>query len=244
MESPDQQSGLAGRVESGPESDGFRWGLLAAHFPGYGAEPAECTQLCQGLQQGISNLSAFVTTKTRYGKLSLQSTSLFNHNTRFDNEYVYGNSLEYRPDDRLTLYGSLQRIYSVPTLDELYYNNANRDSDGAWKIRGNEHLQPETGLKWNGGIRYRLNDHSTLDANAFVSHINNPIVWYKEAGAWTPKNLESQNKSGLQLTWEDRFSPRYGSLLPMPGPGRTPPAAGASIPGTPMRWRPMPSRRP
>ena len=160
--------------------------------------------------KGISNLSAFVTTKTRYGKLSLQSTSLFNHNTRFDNEYVYGNSLEYRPDDRLTLYGSLQRIYSVPTLDELYYNNANRDSDGAWKIRGNEHLQPETGLKWNGGIRYRLNDHSTLDANAFVSHINNPIVWYKEAGAWTPKNLESQNKSGLQLTWEDRFSPRYG----------------------------------
>lgn len=160
--------------------------------------------------KGISNLSAFVTTKTRYGKLSLQSTSLFNHNTRFDNEYVYGNSLEYRPYDRLTLYGSLQRIYSVPTLDELYYNNANRDSDGAWKIRGNEHLQPETGLKWNGGIRYRLNDHSTLDANAFVSHINNPIVWYKEAGAWTPKNLESQNKSGLQLTWEDRFSPRYG----------------------------------
>ena len=160
--------------------------------------------------KGISNLSAFVTTKTRYGKLSLQSTSLFNHNTRFDNEYVYGNSLEYRPDDRLTLYGSLQRIYSVPTLDELYYNNANRDSNGAWKIRGNEHLQPETGLKWNGGIRYRLNDHSTLDANAFVSHINNPIVWYKEAGAWTPKNLESQNKSGLQLTWEDRFSPRYG----------------------------------
>ena len=160
--------------------------------------------------KGISNLSAFVTTKTRYGKLSLQSTSLFNHNTRFDNEYVYGNSLEYRPYDRLTLYGSLQRIYSVPTLDELYYNNANRDSDGAWKIRGNEHLQPETGLKWNGGIRYRLNDLSTLDANAFVSHINNPIVWYKEAGAWTPKNLESQNKSGLQLTWEDRFSPRYG----------------------------------
>lgn len=38
-----------------------------------------------------------MTTKTRYGKLSLQSTSLFNHNTRFDNEYVYGNSLEYHP---------------------------------------------------------------------------------------------------------------------------------------------------
>ena len=72
-----------------------------------------------------------MTTRTRYGKLSIQSTSLFNHNTRFDNEYVYGNSLEYRPDDRLTLYGALQRIYSVPTLDELYYNNYNRDSDGA-----------------------------------------------------------------------------------------------------------------
>ena len=151
-----------------------------------------------------------MTTRTRYGKLSIHSTSLFNHNTRFDNEYVYGNSLEYRPDDRLTLYGALQRIYSVPTLDELYYNNANRDSDGAWKIRGNQHLQPETGLKWNGGIRYRLSDHSTLDANAFVSHSNNPIVWYKETGAWTPKNLESQNKSGFQLTWEDRFSSRYG----------------------------------
>lgn len=103
-----------------------------------------------------------MTTKTRYGKLSLQSTSLFNHNTRFHNEYVYGDSLEYQPDHRLTFYGSLQRIYSVPTLDELYCNNYNRDSDGAWKIRENEHLQPETGFKWNGGIRYRLSSHSTL----------------------------------------------------------------------------------
>ena len=160
--------------------------------------------------KGISNLSAYVTTKTRYGKLSLQSTSLINHNSRFDNEYVYGDSLEYRPDDRLTLYGSLQRIYSVPTLDELYYNNYNRDSDGAWKIRGNASLQPETGFKWNGGIRCKLSSHSTLGANAFVSHINNPIVWYRDKGTWTPKNLESQNKDGLQLTWEDQFSSRYG----------------------------------
>ena len=194
--------------------------------------------------QGISNLSGYVTTKTRYGKLSLQSTSLFNHNTRFDNEYVYRDSLEYRPDDRLTFYGSLQRIYSVPTLDELYYNNYSQDSDGAWKIRGNEHLQPETGFKWNGGIRYRLNSHSTLGANAFVSHINNPIVWYREAGTWTPKNLESQNKDGIQVTWEDQFSRNTASPPPTPGPVRTPPTAAASIPNTPMKWRPIPSRRP
>ena len=170
----------------------------------------DARNFAKNYNQGISNLSAYMTTKTRYGKLSLQSTSLFNHNTRFHNEYVYGDSLEYRPDDRLTFYGSLQRIYSVPTLDELYYNNYNRDSDGAWKIRGNEHLQPETGFKWNGGIRYKISSHSTLGVNAFVSHINNPIVWYKEAGTWTPKNLESQNKDGIQVTWEDQFSPKYG----------------------------------
>ena len=158
---------------------------------------------------GVSNLSAFITMKERYGKLTLESTSLLNHNTRFDNEYVFADALEYRPDAKLTFYGSVQRIYSVPTLDELFYNNYNRDSDGTFKIRGNPGLQPEKGLKWNGGIRYKPNQRTTLGANAFISHINNPIVWYRDAGIWTPKNMESQNKDGIQLTYEEQFSPKY-----------------------------------
>ena len=159
--------------------------------------------------EGVSNVSAFVTMKDQYGKLTLQSTSMLNHNTKFDNEYVFADSAEYRPDDKLTLYGSVQRIYSVPTLDELYYNNYNRDSDGAWKIKGNPDLDPEEGYKWNGGIRYKASEKTTLGANAFVSHINNPIVWYRDNGVWTPKNLESQNKDGLQLTIDHQFSPKY-----------------------------------
>ena len=159
--------------------------------------------------EGVSNVSAFLTTKKRYDKLVLQSTNMLNHNTEFDNEYVFANSLEYRPDDRLTLYGSVQRIYSTPTLDELYYNNYNRDGNHAYKIRGNPDLDPETGYKWNGGIRYRAGQNTLLGLNAFISHINNPIVWYNSDSTWTPQNLESQNKEGLQLTYEQQFSSKY-----------------------------------
>ena len=165
--------------------------------------------------KGVSNLSAYVTTQRRFGKLTMTGTSLLNHNTQFDNEYVYSGSLEYRPDDKLTLFGSVERIYDTPTLDEMYYNNDSatlRNGDkGIHGIKGNPDLDPEEGFNWNGGLRYKFSENTNLSLSGFVSHINNPINWYydKSDGSLTTKNFESQNKQGLQLAIDHRFSPKY-----------------------------------
>ena len=161
--------------------------------------------------EGVSNLSAYVTTQRRFGKLTMIGTSLLNHNTKFDNEYVYSGSLEYRPDDKLTLFGSVQRIYDTPTLDEMYYNNDSATLGRIHSIKGNPNLEPEEGFNWNGGLRYKVSENTDWSLSGFVSHINNPINWYydRSDGRLTAKNFDSQNKQGLQLAFAHRFSPKY-----------------------------------
>lgn len=161
--------------------------------------------------EGVSNLSAYVTTQRRFGKLTMIGTSLLNHNTKFDNEYVYSGSLEYRPDDKLTLFGSVQRIYDTPTLDEMYYNNDSATLGRIHGIKGNPDLEPEEGFNWNGGLRYKVSENTDWSLSGFVSHINNPINWYydRSDGRLTAKNFDSQNEQGLQLAFAHRFSPKY-----------------------------------
>ena len=48
-------------------------------------------------------------------------------------------AFDYTADDKTTFYGSLQQIYAVPSLDELYYDNQ--------YVQGNRDLRPETGRK-------------------------------------------------------------------------------------------------
>ena len=94
----------------------------------------------------------------------------------------------------LTLLGSAARSYRAPTLNERY-----------WQPGGNPSLRPETGLGYEGGLRYRrpLNAGAQLQADltAFHQVVDDWVQWMPDArGIWSPRNLRRVRSRGLEAT--------------------------------------------
>ena len=178
-----------------------------AAVPGFPGVDNPNRSFGKNYEKSMSNVNAFVKTVRRFNKLILTGTSGINHNSKFSNHYISSSGAEYRPDKKTTFYGSLQHIYAVPTLDELYYNNQ--------QIQGNPNLEPEKGWKVNGGIRHQFNDKVFADVGGFLSYTKNPILWHYNTATnrWRPDNYEGQHQQGLHLTVTDVFSPKYNATL-------------------------------
>ena len=155
----------------------------------------------------MSNVTAYIKTLRRIKKLTLTGTRGITHNSKFGNHYVSSSSAEYRPNEKTTFYGSLMHFYSVPTLDELYYNNQ--------RIKGNPNLEPEKGWKASGGIRHQFSKKVSGDISGFLSYTNHPILWNYNPGTkqWHPDNYNSIHQQGLQLSITSVFSPKYNATF-------------------------------
>ena len=95
---------------------------------------------------------------------------------------------------RLTLRGSASRSYRAPTLNERY-----------WQPGGNPSLRPETGLGYEGGLRYTrpLGPRASLlaEATAFHQLVNDWVQWTPdERGIWSPLNLRQVRSQGLEAS--------------------------------------------
>ncbi|NML67149.1 TonB-dependent receptor [Hymenobacter sp. RP-2-7] len=95
---------------------------------------------------------------------------------------------------RLTLRGSASRSYRAPTLNERY-----------WQPGGNPNLRPETGLGYEGGLRYTypLGPGASLvaEATAFHQLVNDWVQWTPDdRGIWSPLNLRQVRSQGLEAT--------------------------------------------
>lgn len=158
-------------------------------------------------EKSMSNLNAFVKTVRRFNKLILTGTSGINHNSKFGNHYISSSGAEYRPDKKTTFYGSLQHIYAVPTLDELYYNNQ--------RIQGNPNLEPEKGWKVNAGIRHQFNNKVYADLGGFIGYTKHTILWYynNATNQWRPDNFGGQHQQGARLAVTSVFSPKYNATF-------------------------------
>ena len=178
-----------------------------APVPGFPGVDNPNRSFGKNYEKSMSNVNAFVKTVRRFNKLILTDTSGINHNSRFGNHYISSSGMEYRPDKKTTFYGSLQHIYAVPTLDELYYNNQ--------RIQGNPNLEPEKGWKVNAGIRHQFNKKVYADLGGFLSYTKNPILWYYNniTNQWRPDNYKSQHQQGVRLAITDVFSPKYSATF-------------------------------
>lgn len=157
--------------------------------------------------KSMSNVTAFIKTARRIKKLTMTSTRGINYNSKFGGHYVSSRNAEYRPNNKTVFYGSLIHFYSVPTLDELYYNNQ--------RIQGNPNLEPEKGWKANGGIRHQFSKKVSGDISGFLSYTKNPILWnyHPDAKQWRPDNYNGLHQQGLQLSITDVFSPKYNATF-------------------------------
>lgn len=93
----------------------------------------------------------------------------------------------------LRLRGSIGRNYRVPTFNDLY-----------WIDGGNPTLTPEHARNADAGIIAGLRtDHLDLDADLgwYTIDATNKIVWQPGVnGRWTPRNIQSVNSHGLELS--------------------------------------------
>ena len=157
--------------------------------------------------KSMSNVTAFIKAVRRIRKLTVTGTQGIAHNSKFGNHYISSHNAEYRPNEKTTFYGSLMHFYSVPTLDELYFNNR--------RIQGNPHLDPEKGWKASGGIRHQFSKKVSGDISGFLSYTKNPILWNYKPGIeqWQPDNYNGLHQQGLQLSITDVFSPKYNATF-------------------------------
>lgn len=169
-------------------------------------DSSDLANLGGNYQEDISNTAIYLQSTRRFNKLILTGTSLFNHNSEFGSKYVANGALNYTADDKTTLYASLQQIYDMPSLDEMYFNNNH--------IKGNRNLRPETGRKGSLGVRYKLDENTNLNFNAFMANIDDPIGWKKDNNnIWHAQNFENQKKRGYQLDITKKFSDKYSGSL-------------------------------
>ena len=103
---------------------------------------------------------------------------------------------EYSLTNNLTLLVQLSKNYSLPTFNDLYWQN-----DGY--TMGNPELKPESGWSGEGGLSQQIKStHSTTHISAvyFSNRITNWIRWLPDnEGVWTPQNIQDALSHGLEL---------------------------------------------
>ncbi|MFT7378026.1 MAG: vitamin B12 transporter, partial [Sphingobacteriales bacterium] len=98
---------------------------------------------------------------------------------------------EFKLLNPLILNASISRNYTIPTLNDLY-----------WNPGGNPNLLPEEGWHYESGLAYSVEKENltiSLNGNVFFGIIENWIVWTPTiAGFWSPKNLQEVENKGFE----------------------------------------------
>jgi len=138
---------------------------------------------------GLSVLNERIVTVLNYRQESVNSNFvpfIYSINTR----------IECLPD--LFIKSNLSKNYSLPTFNDLFWK-----SPGAI---GNPDLLPESGLSFEGAIKYNHtagNVHLLNEISVYKSDIDNWIIWLNnDKNIWTPINFENGVSKGLELNSE------------------------------------------
>jgi len=115
----------------------------------------------------------------------------------FDGVLLPGIDASYRITKKITAFANAGYTYRVPTYTDLFYQ-------GRTNI-GNENLNPEVALSYEGGVRAKLGFFK-LQASYFVREGNNIIDWTRADvnSPWQPNNLIQLNTSGVDvdINWQ------------------------------------------
>jgi iron complex outermembrane receptor protein len=95
--------------------------------------------------------------------------------------------------DQLFLKSTVSRNFTTPTFNDLY-----------WPALGDPNLQPETMIKAESSIEFRLNRQqvtSSTELTVYTADVSNGIRWLPQSnGQSAPQNIESLAIRGVELT--------------------------------------------
>ncbi len=167
----------------------------------------------QLLNIGINHTFSSATVESYNGNFNQNRTSFFAsykiHNSKktiqtclsLREELFAGNALpimpsagfEWQLNNRIKLFGNVSRSYRVPTLNELFWNDA--------FAKGNKNLLPESG--WAEEISLNINHQISLLKIDFTSTVFNRIMdnyiqWLPLDNYYTPQNIKQVWSRGLE----------------------------------------------
>lgn len=94
-------------------------------------------------------------------------------------------------DNEIKFFGNAGTNYRHPTLNDLY-----------WSVGGNENLLPERSINYEFGFKTRDNYSNKpleIGMTYFQDFVTNWIQWLpNETGVWSPENVKSVNKKGVE----------------------------------------------
>ncbi|MCB9252506.1 MAG: TonB-dependent receptor [Flavobacteriales bacterium] len=114
---------------------------------------------------------------------------------------IPGLALNYRMTKNSRVFGQINRVYRIPTLNDLY-----------WHPGGNPMLKPESGIAMEGTLEkgiHTKNIRILCSLTAYYRELKNQIIWLPvSTQVWSPQNIGKVENSGIEgrLSLLYRFS--------------------------------------
>ncbi len=146
--------------------------------------------------------------------------------------------LSFRPHPTLTLFADAARSFETPALSEL---SANPDGSGGF----NPHLQPQTALTLEGGLKFHPRKDLRTDLSLFLARVEGELVPFESAdfpGRSFFQNAGRSTRRGIEWSGYWRASPQlaagwalsYGRFVFERFPTPEGDFAGKLLPGVPQ----------
>lgn len=140
-------------------------------------------------------------------KLSKQWT--FVPGVRMDNHSKFGThwspkaAINYNADDKTQVFLSWGKVFKAPTADDMYYN--------AWGSVGNPNLKPESGDTTSFGISHKFDKTFNINFSMYYSKMNDAITWGFDGINYTPLNVNTAKRRGLDISFNKKFSKQWSA---------------------------------
>ncbi len=154
------------------------------------------------------NISYYIEHNFTFQKLFISAGVMYNVNTAFGEEFFPGVDAAYGLTQELSVYGSVNRSFRMPSFTDLYY-----DLGGAV---GSEDLLPEESINYEGGLKY-TNKMSFGHVAYFRREGKNLIDWIRLNGSDTARaaNLTAVTISGLEADINYELTSLLGEKFPL-----------------------------
>jgi len=155
-------------------------------------------------KESIDNLAFFINDTWNFTpSWTLNAGLRYDNHSEAGDETTMSLGLNKRINDDSHIYINWGEVFRAPTTDDLFYN-----CDGQWPSRGNRDLNPETGETWTIGYSTKVSEKTNVNVNYFESDLDDAITWDYSASPTTVKNLNKQEKKGMELTLNHSFNDR------------------------------------
>lgn len=149
----------------------------------------------------ITTQAAFVQDTMRLtNKWFLVPGLRMDHHDAFGTHWSPKAAINYRADKQTKVYGSWGRVFKAPTADDMFYTDA-------W-MKGNAHLNPESGHVETIGLTHEFSPKATVDVSYFWSDIHDAIKWVYDPATFltSAMNVNREKKQGIQLSFTGKPS--------------------------------------